>query len=220
MGIPDHLIFKTILPASAQDVYYRDEIGSIYTRHLLILDDSVEMEMKPRFPLFGGWKTHYIIGYNLPSYEYLYNLGDQYVLKMRFVDHVFDKQVVDSLTVKIILPEGARNIQVDSPYEISRAPDELYYTYLDTFGHPVIVAHKKNLVEQHIQDIVVHYTFSKVLMLQEPLLLVAAFSILFFTVVIYVRLDLSITKDPAAEARMKVACITEQVLTLVSCSEL
>ena len=46
--------FKTILPASAQDVYYRDEIGSIYTRHLLILDDSVEMEVKPRFPLFGG----------------------------------------------------------------------------------------------------------------------------------------------------------------------
>ena len=215
-GISSIRSFKTILPASAQDVYYRDEIGSIYTRHLLILDDSVEMEMKPRFPLFGGWKTHYIIGYNLPSYEYLYNLGDQYVLKMRFVDHVFDKQVVDSLTVKIILPEGARNIQVDSPYEISRAPDELYYTYLDTFGHPVIVAHKKNLVEQHIQDIVVHYTFSKVLMLQEPLLLVAAFSILFFTVVIYVRLDLSITKDPAAEARMKVACITEQVLTLVS----
>lgn len=80
----------------------------------------------------------------------------------------------------------------------------------------MIVAHKKNLVEQHIQDIVVHYTFSKVLMLQEPLLLVATFSILFFTVVIYVRLDLSITKDPAAEARMKVACIIEQVLTLVS----
>ncbi|MXQ89539.1 hypothetical protein E5288_WYG000879 [Bos mutus] len=215
-GISSIRSFKTILPASAQDVYYRDEIGSIYTRHLLILDDSVEMEMKPRFPLFGGWKTHYIIGYNLPSYEYLYNLGDQYVLKMRLVDHVFDKQVIDSLTVKIILPEGARNIQVDSPYEISRAPDELYYTYLDTFGRPVIVAHKKNLVEQHIQDIVVHYTFSKVLMLQEPLLLVATFSILFFTVVIYVRLDLSITKDPAAEARMKVACIIEQVLTLVS----
>ena len=215
-GISSIRSFKTILPASAQDVYYRDEIGSIYTRHLLILDDSVEMEMKPRFPLFGGWKTHYIIGYNLPSYEYLYNLGDQYVLKMRLVDHVFDKQVIDSLTVKIILPEGARNIQVDSPYEISRAPDELCYTYLDTFGRPVIVAHKKNLVEQHIQDIVVHYTFSKVLMLQEPLLLVATFSILFFTVVIYVRLDLSITKDPAAEARMKVACIIEQVLTLVS----
>lgn len=34
--------------------------------------------------------------------------GDQYALKMRFVDHVFDEQVIDSLTVKIILPEGAK----------------------------------------------------------------------------------------------------------------
>lgn len=66
---------QTILPAAAQDVYYRDEIGNISTSHLLVLDDSVEMEIRPRFPLFGGWKTHYIIGYNLPSYEYLYNLG-------------------------------------------------------------------------------------------------------------------------------------------------
>lgn len=66
---------QTILPAAAQDVFYRDEIGNISTSHLLVLDDSVEMEIRPRFPLFGGWKTHYIIGYNLPSYEYLFNLG-------------------------------------------------------------------------------------------------------------------------------------------------
>ncbi|MEE6502207.1 hypothetical protein FKM82_004438 [Ascaphus truei] len=215
-GISSVKSFKTILPAAAQDVYYRDEIGNISTSHLLILDDSVEMEIRPRFPLFGGWKTHYMIGYNLPSYEYLYNLGDQYALKMRFIDHVFDEQVVDSLTVKIILPEGAKNIQVDNPYAINRDPDELHYTYLDTFGRPVIIAHKNNLVEQHIQDVVVHYTFNKILMLQEPLLVVGAFYILFFTVILYVRLDFSITKDPAAEARMKAACITEQILTLVN----
>lgn len=130
---------------------------------------------------------------------------------------------VEAVTVVCVC---CRNIQVDSPYDISRAPDELHYTYLDTFGRPVIVAYKKNLVEQHIQDIVVsgsavccwgcqqwlwvvdlswsfltpfsgsqvHYTFNKVLMLQEPLLVVAAFYILFFTVIIYVRLDFSITK--------------------------
>lgn len=70
------LFKQTILPASAQDVYYRDEIGNISTSHLQVLDDSVEVEVRPRFPLFGGWKTHYIIGYNLPSYEYLYTLGE------------------------------------------------------------------------------------------------------------------------------------------------
>ncbi|XP_010880122.1 dolichyl-diphosphooligosaccharide--protein glycosyltransferase subunit 1 [Esox lucius] len=215
-GISSVKSFKTILPASAQDVYYRDEIGNISTSHLQVLEDSVEVEVRPRFPLFGGWKTHYIIGYNLPSYEYLYTLGDQYALKMRLVDHVYDDQVIDSLTVKLILPEGARNIHVETPYPIDRVPDQLHYTYLDTFGRPVLVASKTNLVEQHIQDIVVHYTFNKILMLQEPLLVVGAFYILFFTVIIYVRLDFSITKDPAAEVRMKVASITEQVLTLVN----
>uniref|UniRef100_A0A672I160 Dolichyl-diphosphooligosaccharide--protein glycosyltransferase subunit 1 n=1 Tax=Salarias fasciatus TaxID=181472 RepID=A0A672I160_SALFA len=206
----------TILPASAQDVYYRDEIGNISTSHLQVLDDSVEVEVRPRFPLFGGWKTHYIIGYNLPSYEYLHTLGDQYALKMRLVDHVYDDQVIDLLTVKIILPEGARNIHMDMPYKIDRLPNQLHYTYLDTFGRPVLVATKNNLVEHHIQDVVVHYNFNKILMLQEPLLVVGAFYILFFTVIIYVRLDFAITKDPAAEVRMKVASITEQVLTLVN----
>ncbi|XP_049447243.1 dolichyl-diphosphooligosaccharide--protein glycosyltransferase subunit 1 [Epinephelus fuscoguttatus] len=215
-GISSVKSFKTILPASAQDVYYRDEIGNISTSHLQVLDDSVEVEVRPRFPLFGGWKTHYIIGYNLPSYEYLYTLGDQYALKMRLVDHVYDDQVIDSLTVKIILPEGARNIHVDTPYKIDRMPNQLHYTYLDTFGRPVLVATKTNLVEHHIQDVVVHYNFNKILMLQEPLLVVGAFYILFFTVIIYVRLDFAITKDPAAEVRMKVASITEQVLTLVN----
>ncbi|XP_029989485.1 dolichyl-diphosphooligosaccharide--protein glycosyltransferase subunit 1 [Sphaeramia orbicularis] len=215
-GISSVKSFKTILPASAQDVYYRDEIGNISTSHLQVLDDSVEVEVRPRFPLFGGWKTHYIIGYNLPSYEYLYTLGDQYALKMRLVDHVYDDQVIDSLTVKIILPEGARHINMDTPYNIDRMPNQLHYTYLDTFGRPVLVATKNNLVEQHIQDVVVHYNFNKILMLQEPLLVVGAFYILFFTVIIYVRLDFAITKDPAAEVRMKVASITEQVLTLVN----
>ncbi|KAM6947486.1 dolichyl-diphosphooligosaccharide--protein glycosyltransferase subunit 1 [Lycodopsis pacificus] len=215
-GISSVKSFKTILPASAQDVYYRDEIGNISTSHLQVLEDSVEVEVRPRFPLFGGWKTHYMIGYNLPSYEYLYTLGDQYALQMRLVDHVYDDQVIDSLTVKIILPEGARNIQVDTPYKIDRMPNQLHYTYLDTFGRPVLIATKNNLVEHHIQDVVVHYNFNRILMLQEPLLVVAAFYILFFTVIIYVRLDFAITKDPAAEVRMKVASITEQVLTLVN----
>ena len=41
-----------------------------------------------RFPLFGGWKTHYDIGYNVPSYEYLYEYN--HVLNMRLIDHIAD----------------------------------------------------------------------------------------------------------------------------------
>ena len=33
------------------------------------MEDASELEIRPRFPLFGGWKTKYYIGYNIPSYE-------------------------------------------------------------------------------------------------------------------------------------------------------
>lgn len=206
--------FKTVLPSSAKDVYYRDEIGNISTSHLKELDDLVEVELRPRFPLFGGWKTQYLLGYNVPSYQYLYNEGDQFALKMRFVDHIFDDVVIDEMTIKIILPEGSKNTKLVTPFTVKKDKNTLHYTYLDTIGRPVIVAHKTNLVDAHIQDFELWYTFEKYLLLQEPLLVVGAFYLLFLLVIIYVRLDFSITKDEAKESKMRVASILEEVQSL------
>lgn len=205
--------FKTVLPAAARDVYYRDEIGNISTSNMLSQHDSVEVEIRPRFPLFGGWKTKYYLGYNVPAYQYLYNKGDKYILKMRVVDHVFDDFVVDKLTLKIVLPEGASGIDVKTPYGIDRHSEEVHKTYLDTSGRPVVVLTKDNLVEGHIQDLEVHYTFQKLKLLHEPMLCVAAFYILFITVICVVRMDFSITKDAAKESRMKIASLVEELLS-------
>lgn len=210
-GVSSIKSFKTSLPAAARDVYYRDEIGNISTSHLRELDDSVDIELRPRFPLFGGWKTHYVLGYNVPSYEYLYNKGDDYALKVRFVDHIFDDMVIDEAVVKVILPEGVQNIEVRTPFEVKREADEDHFTYLDTVGRPVVVLRKNRLVEQHIQDFEVHYTFQKWRLLQEPLLVVGAFYLLFLAVIVYVRLDFSITKDEAKESKMRVASLVEEV---------
>ena len=120
-SIPFHWFqaIKTILPASAKDVYYRDEIGNISTSNLRVAMDSVELELRPRFPLFGGWKTHYTLGYNVPAYEYLFNLlgqPSQFALRMRVLDHVFDDMVVDELVVRVVLPEGVRDVALETPY--------------------------------------------------------------------------------------------------------
>ncbi len=45
-----------------------------------------------------------------------------------------------------------RNMKLNVPYSVQRGENEVVKTYLDTFGRPVIVAQKSNLVEQHIQD--------------------------------------------------------------------
>jgi len=207
--------FKTILPAAAADVYYRDEIGNISTSHMLAQDDSVELEIRPRFPLFGGWQTRYYIGYNVPSYEYLFNSGSNFLLKMRFVDHVFDDFVIDNIKCKVILPEGSDNVKLVTPYGVKQEKTQLHHTYLDTFGRPVVVASKQNLVDQHIQDFELHYTFNKVLMLQEPLLVFVALYLLFILVIIYVRMDFSISKDEASESRMRAAGLIEEVQCLL-----
>jgi len=210
-GIASVKSFKTVLPASAKDVYYRDEIGNISTSNMKELDESVDVELRPRFPLFGGWKTRYCLGYNVPSYEYLFTKGDQFALKMRFVDHIYDDMVVDNMQLKIILPEGSKNIKLKTPFDVERSGDETHYTYLDTLGRPVVVLNKASLVEQHIQDFELHYTFAKVLLLQEPLLLVGAFYLLFLVVIVYVRLDFAITKDEAKESRMRVSSLVDEV---------
>ncbi|THD26423.1 Dolichyl-diphosphooligosaccharide--protein glycosyltransferase subunit 1 [Fasciola hepatica] len=64
--------FKTALPAAAKHIYYRDEIGNISTSTVSELLDAVEVRLQPRFPLFGGWKTQYTLGYNVPAHEFLY----------------------------------------------------------------------------------------------------------------------------------------------------
>ncbi|XP_055546623.1 dolichyl-diphosphooligosaccharide--protein glycosyltransferase subunit 1 [Wyeomyia smithii] len=187
--------YKTLLPASATGVYYRDSNGNISTSAMRVLKDSVELDLRPRFPLFGGWKTHYTLGYNVPSFEYLFQSGDNYLLKMRVVDHIFDDMVVDEITTKVILPEGSTNIKLIAPYSVTRNPDDLHYTYLDTFGRPVISFNKKNVVENHIADFNLKYNFSRVMMLQEPLLVVGFLYIMFVLVIIWMRLDFSILKE-------------------------
>lgn len=67
---------KSVLPASARDIYYRDEIGNISTSTVKPLYSSVEVLIAPRFPLFGGWKTFFVLGYNVPAHEYLYRKGN------------------------------------------------------------------------------------------------------------------------------------------------
>lgn len=99
---------QTLLPASARDIYYRDEIGNISTSSVRKMTDVVELIVQPRFPLFGGWKTDYVLGYNVPAYQYLYSSGNKFVLKMRVVDHLFDDAVIENLKLKIILPEGSK----------------------------------------------------------------------------------------------------------------
>ncbi len=98
---------KMKLPAHAEDTYYRDDIGNISSSHVRPAAASTELELTPRFPLFGGWKTNFYIGYNLPLNEFLQvGSGGKFLLTAPFAVDVADA-VIDEYELRVILPEGA-----------------------------------------------------------------------------------------------------------------
>jgi len=134
---------------------------------------------------------------------------------MRLIDHVYDDQLLEKATIKIVLPEHAYNIEFyPSIYDtnVQRLRNEKHYTYLDTVGRPVIVISKRNALFQHIQDFEVHYTFDKIMLLHEPMLLILSLFGLFCLVIILVRLNFSINHTENSEISTRIQAIWNQVM--------
>ena len=115
--------------------------------------------------------------------------------------------------MKIVLPEHARDIQFyPPPYDVQRQTNEKHYTYLDTVGRPVVVITKNNVLFQHIQDFEIHYTFDKIMLLNEPMLIVIPLFGLFCLVIVLVRLNFAITHNESSEIRMRIQAVWDQIV--------
>lgn len=183
------------LPRSANDIYYRDVIGNISTSHVRPEYKNMLVELQPRFPMFGGWKTDFTLGYNVPLRECLrVNKADteNYVLTMPFASP-FPMVDVDELEVRVVLPEGAANIEWSTPFHIDSADMDVRMTYLDLTGRPVVVMRKNRVVKDHNQHFIVSYKFEKINFYREPVFIVMAFFAMFFTFFVFNRIDFSLT---------------------------
>eukprot|EP00898_Chlorokybus_atmophyticus_P004862 jgi/Chlat1/5377/Chrsp35S05296 len=189
------------LPAGAHSAYYRDAIGNISTSHLRVAADKVELQISPRFPLMGGWRTAFTFGYSLPLDKYLTKRkSGELVLQLPFASPIEDVTVED-LTVRIALPEGASGIHYELPFAVSRS-DDVKFSYLDTVGRPVLVLNKQNVVSEHNVKLKVVYKSSALSELRKVALLVVAFTIFFAACLAYVRFDFPISKGPAYQAKL------------------
>lgn len=144
------------LPAGATEVYYRDDIGNVSTSNLRQEKKRTVLELRPRFPLFGGWNYNWYHGYNLNLWDFVkYSTSlDKYVMDVDLVQGISDVPV-DLLRVKVVLPEGATEIKVlpamDTPVNIVKT-----FTYIDTIGRPTVLFEKRNLVDENFRRFQVH----------------------------------------------------------------
>lgn len=190
------------LPLEARDVYYRDIIGNISTSALRYTDEAAELELRPRFPLFGGWKTEFYMGYNLPLGKFLSVLDSgEYLLTIN-VAASFDEVPMDSVEVRVILPEGAYDWSVHLPFDHVQPAISVSSrkTYLDTAGRPVVTFSLANLVPDMNVPFQLKYSLASSSLLHEPLLLCAAFAVLFLAAIVYQRIDLSLAPVSASGA--------------------
>lgn len=188
--------FKHILarlPPRVHSVYYRDEIGNISSSHLRTDSRKSELEIEPRYPLFGGWKATFVIGYGVPLEDFLFESSDG----RRYLNFTFGcplvETVVDKLTVKVVLPEGSKEPSAVVPFPVDQHL-ETSYSYLDIVGRTVVVLEKKNVVPEHSIPFQVYYNFNPIFMLAEPFMLASVFFFFFMACVAYLHIDLSIRK--------------------------
>lgn len=184
------------LPPRAHSVYYRDEIGNISTSHLWGDSKKTELEIEPRYPMFGGWRTSFTIGYGLPLEDFLFASEGKRVLNITF-GCPMNEVVIDNLIVKVVLPEGSSDISVSVPLPVKQS-EEIKFSNLDIVGRPVVVLEKSNVVLEHNQHFQVYYRFSNLSLLREPLMLISGFFFFFVACIIYMHADMSISKSSAS----------------------
>ncbi|XP_020583300.1 dolichyl-diphosphooligosaccharide--protein glycosyltransferase subunit 1B [Phalaenopsis equestris] len=181
------------LPPRVHSVYYRDAIGNISSSHLRTDYQKSELEIEPRYPLFGGWKASFVIGYSVPLEDFLFESPDgQHYLNFSFGCPLYET-LVDSITIKVVLPEGSKNPSAVLPFGADRYLEKTY-SYLDVVGRTTVVIKKKNVVPEHNVPFQVYYNFNPIFMLAEPLMLVTAIFLFFSACIAYLRMDLSFAK--------------------------
>ncbi|KAI8073451.1 Ribophorin I [Gilbertella persicaria] len=137
------------LPAGARDAYYRDEVGNVSTSNFRVEPTKAVLEIKPRFPLFGGWNTTWYQGFNtdLGAYVHKTKTG-KYILNVKFVENVQD-MTINKAVVRIVLPEGSKHVKVTAPFDLDAKEITSHFTYFDSTGRTMVVLEKKNVVKEH-----------------------------------------------------------------------
>ncbi|KAL7753014.1 dolichyl-diphosphooligosaccharide--protein glycosyltransferase subunit 1 [Sorochytrium milnesiophthora] len=195
------------LPHGASDVYYRDEIGNVSTSNFRLEPRKRRslLSFAPRYPLFGGWQYNWYHGYGVPASEYLQDVPSkqaptgvsEHVLKVPMVRGLKDV-LIEQLTVKVVLPEGAKHVQVKTPYAVDRIYNTTTFYYLDTTGRPTVVLEKSNVIDEHGQEVEIHFQYPSSAFWQKPMAVGAAALGLLVAAVLYASLDVRLDRRKAA----------------------
>lgn len=161
-------VLELALPEDASDHYYTDLVGMVSTSR--VLGDNYYI--KPRYPLFGGWKYNFTIGWTNPLSQFLHKgtSEDSYLLSIPLLNGPTDT-MYDNVALSVFLPEGAQIEAIDPPVPFIDITVDVQKSYLDlNKGHVKVTCNFKNMIDEIGKgQVLIKYSYSTNALYKKPL---------------------------------------------------
>jgi oligosaccharyltransferase complex subunit alpha (ribophorin I) len=152
-----------LLPGSV-DAYFIDDIGNVSTSRYRpgTAKTGANLELKPRYPIFGGWNYSFKLGWNNDLSAFLRKAtgSDSYVLKVPFLQgpKMAEGVQYERVVVRVVLPEGAHNVRYELIEGVAsnglpganqiHASLSSLKTYMDTLGRTTLTLEVNSLTDE------------------------------------------------------------------------
>jgi oligosaccharyltransferase complex subunit alpha (ribophorin I) len=184
------------------DAYFTDDIGNVSTsRYRPNNVREASLELKPRYPIFGGWKYSFRIGWNNALSSALRKLktGNTYVLRVPFIEGPKMPEGIqyEHVVLRVILPEGATDIRWETVggtgLPVLQSEISLHQTFMDTLGRSELQLSATNIADEaRDADLVVIYEYPFMAAFRKPLSIFVAVLGAFTVIWAASRVDTSI----------------------------
>lgn len=154
------LMFPKKAETPFNDYYFTDKVGMVSTH----LDTEENLVFMPRYPLFGGWKYNFTMGWNNGIESFVRKVKgerDTYIAKFPILNDLSDISY-DHVSVNIYLPENSKFLNATSHIEDKGVKVSNELSYLDVSdGHVKVTLEYENLFDDHAMAYVfVKYQYS------------------------------------------------------------
>lgn len=152
------------LKVGSLDPYFTDDIGNVSTSRFRSNVREANLELRPRYPVFGGWKYSFRIGWDASLKDALRKLktGDGYILNVPFLEgpKMGEGVSYDKVEVRVILPEGATSVKFQTAVPLVAQEILSHKTFMDTLGRTTLKLTAMNVVDSSRgQDLIVSANF-------------------------------------------------------------
>jgi len=152
------------LKPGSVDPYFIDDIGNISTSRYRPGNGktAANLELKPRYPIFGGWNYSFKVGWNndLAAFLRETTTPDSWILKVPLIQGFKASEGVqyERVVVRVVLPEGAHNVRFQTVEGSSsnglpgdnqiHASLSSYKTFMDTLGRTTLTLEVDSLTDE------------------------------------------------------------------------